>query len=345
MKAVIFANIAQYPYQQPLNDQHILISRTDAIGDVVLALPLCGFLKKTFPGVTISFLGRTYTRPVIDCCSSVDHFVNYDDLLALDEPGQVNYLRAVQADVIVHVFPVPLLAKLAKGAGIRMRIGTRSRMYHWLTCNKLVGLSRRNSMLHEAELNFSLLRPLYAGPFPPAAELFRYYDFTHTAVLPKEIRGLLDPVKFNLVLHPMSHGSGKEWSLDRYAELVGLLPGDEFRIFISGSEKEQPVLSEWIATLPPEKDLHNLSGQLTLGQLIAFYHLADGLIASGTGPLHLAAASGINTLGLFPATRPIHPGRWAPLGSKSTFLVSDDDSLDSVSAADLYRIIASWKKN
>jgi ADP-heptose:LPS heptosyltransferase len=48
--------------------------------------------------------------------------------------------------------------------------------------------------------------------------------------------------------------------------------------------------------------------------LTQFIAQADGLIASGTGPLHLAAAIGQRTLGLFPPTRPMHPGRWAALG-------------------------------
>lgn len=43
------------------------------------------------------------------------------------------------------------------------------------------------------------------------------------------------------------------------------------------------------------------------------------MVASGTGPLHLAAALGINAIGLFPTIRPIHPGRWQPIGMKAHF--------------------------
>ena len=53
----------------------ILISRTDSIGDVVLTLPVAGILKQTFPGCTIIFLGREYTRAVIEACDHVDQFV------------------------------------------------------------------------------------------------------------------------------------------------------------------------------------------------------------------------------------------------------------------------------
>ena len=47
---------------------------------------------------------------------------------------------------------------------------------------------------------------------------------------------------------------------------------------------------------------------------MTFISKADGLIAASTGPLHLAAALGIHALGIYPPIRPMHPGRWAPVG-------------------------------
>ena len=49
-----------------------LLSRTDSIGDVVLTLPMCGWLKQHIPGARIIFLGKTYTKAIIECCPDVD---------------------------------------------------------------------------------------------------------------------------------------------------------------------------------------------------------------------------------------------------------------------------------
>jgi ADP-heptose:LPS heptosyltransferase len=38
--------------------------------------------------------------------------------------------------------------------------------------------------------------------------------------------------------------------------------------------------------------------------------------------VHVAAAAGTRTLGLFPPTRPVHPERWAPLGPRAEVLVA-----------------------
>lgn len=83
---------------------------------------------------------------------------------------------------------------------------------------------------------------------------------------------------------------------------------------------------------------------MDLYQFVSFIRNADGLIASGTGPLHIAAASGINTLGLFPCVRPIHPGRWAPLGERAGYLESDSENLNSIMPQAVATDILQWHK-
>jgi ADP-heptose:LPS heptosyltransferase len=62
---------------------------------------------------------------------------------------------------------------------------------------------------------------------------------------------------------------------------------------------------------------------MALDQFIAFISRADGLVAASTGPLHIAAALGKVSVGLFAPMQPIHPGRWAPLGIRAGHLVLD----------------------
>ncbi len=326
-----------------MKGQHILISRIDAIGDVTLTLPMCGFIKENFPNSEVSFLGRSYTKPVINTSSSVDHFINYDELCMLSEEKQIDFLKNASIDTFIHVFPNKHLARLAKKADISKRIGTSHRWFHWLTCNKLVKLSRKNSSLHEAELNLRLLSAIGIKHFPTPDKIHQYYNFNCIVELPENILRLLSKDKFNLVLHPKSHGSGKEWSLIRYKELINLLPDEKYNIIISGSENERTLLKEWIQSL--EKQITDITGLMSLEQLIAFLGKSDGLLASGTGPLHLAAASEIHTLGLFPNTKPIHARRWAPIGKKAEYLESENAELDTISALRVYQKITEWSKD
>jgi len=94
------------------------------------------------------------------------------------------------------------------------------------------------------------------------------------------------------------------------------------RVFITGTAAEGEELKDFLADNAACIGA-DLTGQLSLPQFMAFIAAADGLVAGSTGPLHLAAALGRHALGLYPPIRPMHPGRWAPLGARAEFMVFD----------------------
>jgi heptosyltransferase III len=299
-----------------------IISRTDAIGDVVLTLPVAGVLRSLYPSARILFLGRSYTKDIIAACEHIDSFLNWDEWRELPAREAARAMASTGADCIIHVFPDKTIARVARMARIAERIGTTNRIYHWRDCNELVRLSRRNSNDHEAQLNLRLLAPLGARSDYSLEEIGRNYGgnygLTRLVPLPPQVEELLDPQRFNLILHPKSRGSAREWGLENYGRLIGLLPRERFKIFVSGTAAEGELLKPLLATHPEVTDL---TGRLTLGQLMTFISKADGLLAASTGPLHLAAALGINALGIYPPIRPMHPGRWAPVGPKARVFV------------------------
>ena len=296
-----------------------IISRTDAIGDVMLTLPVAGVLRSLYPSARILFLGRAYTRDIIDACTHIDGFLDWDQL---KESSPDQQLKATAADTIIHVFPNKPIARAAWQARIPQRIGTTNRLYHWLYCNIRVPLSRKNSPWHEAQLNLQLLKPLGARENYTLEEISGFYGLTRLVDLPPAITALLAPDRFNLILHPKSRGSAREWGLDNFRQLIALLPRNRFNIFLTGTAAEGKLLESMRQEFP---FLTDLTGRLSLGELMSFIARADGLVAASTGPLHLAAALGIHALGIYPPIRPMHPGRWAPVGKKAVVFVEKKD--------------------
>ena len=347
--------------------RHVLICRTDNLGDVVLTLPLAGYLRQLFPDLKIGFLCRRYAAALVAQCNAIDYVVEretLEDVTDADSSAVATaaaWMRDARIDTIIFAKPDRRLAMAAKKAGIANRVGTSHRWFHWLTCNRLAHFSRVKSTLHEAQLNFALLRPLGIDAIPALAAIAPLYGMKPAAALlpllqlpPVASAASFDPAEFNLVLHPKSNGNGREWPVDHFTELAGLLAATpRIRLWITGSQAE----GEWLAGHAPrlfaQPNVRNLCGLLTLAQLSAAISAADGLIASGTGPVHVAAALGQRTLGLYPPLQPVHPARWGPLGARAQTLCRAEQCtacsdaaacacMRSITPHDVAQIVLGW---
>lgn len=300
--------------------KHIIISRTDSIGDVVLTLPMAGVIKSYFPHVKITFLAQKYTEPVVRCCLDIDDVICWDEIKKQNDV--VTLFKKINADVIIHVFPNKEIASVAKKAKIKYRIATARRWYNLIYCNKLLNYTRKNSDLHEAQLNLKMLKPLGIEELPTFEELANFYHVKSKELLNyPDVFKLIENKKFNLILHPCSKGSAREWGYDNFNQLIELLPEEKFKIFISGTIEDKKKFYNKLNL--NKSNVHDISGQLNLNEFIAFIDQCDGLIAASTGPLHIAAMLGKHAVGIYAPMRPIHPGRWAPIGKKIKVFVLD----------------------
>jgi ADP-heptose:LPS heptosyltransferase len=311
------ASIGARMRMRPLPLSRVLICRTDNLGDVVLTLPLAGYLKQLFPGVQVDFLCRAYAAPLVRQCRHVDQVLVLEDLA---DPAR--RFADEGYDSVIFAFPNRRLAQAARHARIANRVGTSHRFYHWYTCNRLAHFSRARSTLHEAQLNFELLRPLGIDHMPALKDIAALYGLTAPRLA--AVDALRESGSFNVVLHPKSNGNGREWPLAHYAALARRLqsvPG--VRIWVTGSAAEGELLAREIGSLFAMPHVRNLCGRFDLAGLVALIGCAGGLVASGTGPVHIAAALGRPTLGLFPPIAPIHAGRWGALGANAQSLCGE----------------------
>lgn len=311
-----------------LNNKTVVISRTDSIGDVVLTLPMCAWLKQQYPECKIIFLGQSYTRPVLESAPFIDEILEWNKIEALPVQARVEELKKLEAQVFIHVFPNKDIAKLAKKAKIPFRIGTSHRSYHFLTCNIKPNFTRRKSEFHEAQLNFELLRSYGIKELPSLEELTTLMEtFQPSSILPEGIQHMIQDLnlesgKKKVILHARSQGSAVEWGIEKFARLAKLLSDNGHAVFYTGTNEEGVNIRGSIPTAP---NVFDVTGKLTLAELQSFILQTDTLVACSTGPLHLAGVLGVEAIGLFSPRRPIDPGRWMPLGNQTKVIVHDEE--------------------
>src|SRR5690606_19124292 len=112
----------------------------------------------------------------------------------------------------------------------------------------------------------------------------------------------------------------RRWPRDRFAELARrLVLEDGARVVLIGARGERGHVAEVVALAGelPEGRLADLSGRLSIGALHAVLESADAFVSNDSGPMHLGAAVGAPTLGLFGPETPV---MYRPLGPRASVL-------------------------
>jgi len=294
--------------------QHILLLRTDHLGDMLLTLPMATAIKEAMPACRVSVLASPANALAAQHHPHVDH-VEIDPQeskgSSLRGVGTLAaQLRKLACDAAVIVHPTPRLAVAAFLARIPLRVGTAYRAYSWLF-NRRVRQHRRDSPQHEAVLNLELLRALDIVADAAPRGLWRTEESEVEAVqriLTSE--GLV--ARDFVVLHPGSAGSAMNWSPERYIELGRELRRASLRCVITGGPREIELTGRVAAGIGG--DTVDLGGRLQLGELAELLRLARTYVGCATGPTHVAGVVGTPVVALFAPMRSTLPRRWKPLG-------------------------------
>ena len=295
---------------------NILIVRTDRIGDVVLSLPMADIIKKQYPGCRVTFLVREYTKPL------PENYAGIDEVLVLKEKdGKIsikeNYrlIKNGNYDACITVNPKFATAFLLFLCGIKTRIGSGYRWYSFLFNNRVFE-HRKDAKRHELEYNVNLLKPL--GIEYTASRNNIHFNLKPDKEMREKVKNELEKSGMNLekglvVIHPGSGGSAIDLPLSGFKEIVRGLSGKGYAVCITGSLQEKQLCE----SVKASSEAVNLAGKFNLPELISLISLASVFAANSTGPIHIAAALGVNVVGFYPRIRECSPERWGPYTEKA----------------------------
>ena len=120
--------------------------------------------------------------------------------------------------------------------------------------------------------------------------------------------GLDDAAGPTILLHPGAGWGAKRWPAERYAEAAALITREHpVRVAVHAAPGEQ-ALAERLARRLRELGVTPLVLTPTVGQLIELTRRVTLAIGGDTGPLHLAAALGKPTVGIYGPTDPARNG-------------------------------------
>ena len=289
----------------------LVVCNGGGIGDAFVATPVMRALRTRYDHITA--LALPHQVAVIGSQAADEVWADTDSFLAL-----VARLRAAKFDAAVVTWATARTAFALACAGIPRRIGQARRNYSGLFTTRLKLASEFGD--HHTRWVQILLN------YARALEC----DGSETPISPvdAQARGratlLLDQLGIGdapfLLLHPTRgispHRSA--WPESAFAR-VGLALRERFALplLISGSAEERAG-AEGIARRTGGL---SIAGLTTIVEFAAIAERAALVVAVDSGPMHLAAATGAPTVGIF-AMRPDEPDRWHPVGPRTAVVRS-----------------------
>jgi len=290
----------------------LLVSRTDRLGDLVLALPLVETLKARYPECGVDVMASLYASPILENNPGIDGIVRVqNDQLVSSRHYRNDLERRIKKagyKAVVVLYPERHISRLLYRTGLPVRIGTAGRFHSVFFTHRLLH-SRKANKKHESEYNLDFLAYFRDG------ETIRRPVVCPTEKELRNAHRILDDSGIDspfIVVHPGSGGSAERWAMERFVQLYDLLSRSGRSAVFTGSEAEGAAIRRIAADAAI--GIKEITGQTDLRTLAAVLSLASTVVANSTGPLHLAVAVGTKVVGLYPGRQIMSPVRWGPLG-------------------------------
>jgi ADP-heptose:LPS heptosyltransferase len=299
--------------------KRILVVRNDKIGDFMLAWPALALLKGA--GCHVTVLVPPYTEPLARMCSYVDDvLIDPGELASATE--RANLLKQVsdaKFDAALTLFSTWRIGILLRKAKIPLRLAPATKLAQLLYTHRITQ-RRSRSEKPEWEYNLDLAAALHKGlglPVGSVAGPYLEFDAAEVAARRKSMAAdlALPLQKRWLMVHVGTGGSASNLSVDQYEDLIAALSKRlrDWVFVLTAGPAEQSVVDQLMVRL--------INRQVPVamrfgGDLAGFVHdiaLADGFMAGSTGPLHIAGALDVPTIGFYPLRRSATALRWQTL--------------------------------
>lgn len=292
----------------------ILVIKFGGIGDILLSTPVLPNLKNFFPEAEINYLTLRHSRDILIDNPYLSRAFTYD-------PSEdkswclIKNIRSQKYDLVIDLFGNPRTALITFLSGARYRFGFNFRGRNYAYNIKAEG---RGGIVHNVDFNLDALRALEI-PIT-SKKLYLPLNIVHEEFADKFIKTNNIDSKKIIGISKTGGWESKRYKKDDYIELINKLNSMyevNFLLFW-GNEKEREdcdyikerILKQNIYVIPDSP----------IRYLAAIIKKCTIVIGNDSGPMHIAVAMGVPTLGIYGPTDPKLQG---PYGENNLYIVNE----------------------
>jgi lipopolysaccharide heptosyltransferase II len=299
----------------------ILMVRLREIGDVVFTTPAVHALRTRFPHAHLTYVVEPHAAPVLRRHPDIDELI-----LAPRARGAAGFARDValglslrrkRFELAIDFHGGPRASLLTWLSRAPERIGYEIAGRAWMYTRR-VGRPRALRPRHSVENQWDLLRPL--GIEPPDRER----DAVTMAVDPDAVATVaarlsaagVEPADRMVVVHVSAGNPFRRWPIEHFAALIsGLARSPDRRIVVTSGPSERGAAARVVAAARASLDERSAArvlaiGDFSLAELRVLLDRAALFVGGDSGPLHIAATTGVPIVGLYGPTLPERSAPW-----------------------------------
>jgi len=305
---------------------NILIVKTSAIGDVIHTLPALNCLRQHFPEAHITWLIEEAAVDIVQGHPALDRVLiaRRKEWIRMWRQGQrlaalqqalrfAQTVRDTRYDLLIDFQNLLKSSIWVALAHAKRKIGygrgmDHSEMSYVFLNEKIPAVSMDQ---HAVDRELQLLRSIKIDCKDVVFDLPISNGSRQSALDLLRINGAASGRPL-VAINPMTTWPTKHWQDEKFALLADRLVDEGNTVVFTGGENDRQAIGNICAMMRHEAS--NLAGQTSLKELAALYGLANALVTTDTGPMHIAAAVGTPVVALF---GPTAPWRTGPYGDKN----------------------------
>jgi ADP-heptose:LPS heptosyltransferase len=220
-------------------------------------------------------------------------------------------------DACIVTWATARTARVAWRAAIPIRVGQARRFYSFRFTDRVVVRSERGDVTsHWSEVLLDFARAIGCDTED------RRYRFVPTPEDEAQAAAIVAGHGDFILLNPCNAiaSARREWPVEGWASLAAALQERyDATVLVSGSSADVSAAQAIVARLRDRERIVSIAGLTSVGAFGALARRARAFVGITTGTMHLAAAVGCPTVGVFPFQSD-YPERWAPLGTRTAIV-------------------------
>ncbi len=293
--------------------EKILFIRLRLLGDIIFTIPSIEIFKKYYPDTNIYYVVEEESREIAELIPGIHQLIVIPRKMSFIKMWKFRQnIRSLGIDTVVDFHSGPKAAQLTRLTGAKLRIGYKTPNRNW-AYNRLTPRKFGNSYTHSVYNQAKLLEHL---DIPIDSETIPQYPD-----IPIDESRIRDSVKLKkkkkdkkkAVIHVGAGKASRDWGIENFASLVQKLKENknknetDWSIFIVGKNDKEKKKGEY---LEKHFQIHNLTGKISLLELLYLISRSTVYVGADSGPLHLASLTSTPLVGLYGPNIPEVSGPW-----------------------------------